>query len=219
MSVMVRSRRSNPLALAVLVTLFDGPAHPYDIARTLRLRHHDRSMRLNFGSLYAVVASLAERGLVEVVDTHRQGNRPERTVYAVTAAGRGEALDWLSQLLGEPVKEYPQFEAALTLIAALDPDEAVELLAGRLESLEQALAIDIVGLETGRRELGLPRLFLLEAEYELRIRRTEADFVRELLAELRDGSFPQLELWRSIAAGAPMPDSFPTQLPQPPQET
>ena len=211
---MARNRRSNPLALAVLVTLFDGPQHPYDIARTLRYRQHDRSMRLNFGSLYAVVNSLAERALIEVVDTERAGNRPERTVYAVTDAGRGESLDWLAELLGQPAKEYPQFEAALTLVAALDPDEVAELLAGRLDALDQQLAIDALALEAGRRELGLPRLFILEAEYDLALRRAEAEFVRALVAELRDGSFPDLTLWRRIAAGdvppdwsAPPPDS------------
>ncbi len=203
---MSRSSRTNPLALAVLVTLFDGPLHPYDVARTLRFRQHDRSMRLNFGSLYAVVNGLARRQLIEVVDTRRAGNRPERTVYALTAAGRAEALDWLAELVGTPAKEYPQFEAALTLVGALDPDEALELLTGRLVALDQALALDTTALESGRRELSLPRVFLLEAEYELAMRRAEADFVRSVVAELRDGTFSGLDSWRRVAAGEPLPE-------------
>lgn len=219
MSDMVRSRRSNPLALAVLITLFDGPQHPYDVARTLKFRQHDRSMRLNFGSLYAVVNSLAERDLIDVVDTHREGNRPERTVYAINDAGRGEALDWLAELLGQPVQEYPRFEAALTLIAALDPAEATELLAGRLAALEQQLAMDVTGMEAARAEFGLPRLFLLEAEYDVAVRRAEVEFVRALVAQLRDGSFPELALWRQIAAGDLPPDwALPTPTDEPTDE-
>jgi hypothetical protein len=137
MAVMARSLRSDPLALAVLVTPFDGPAHPYDIAPAPTARDHDRSMRLNGGSLDAVVGSLAERALVEGVETRRQGNRPARTVDAVTETGRGEALDWHRELRGEPVTEHPQFEDALTPTAALDPDGAAELLAGRPDALER----------------------------------------------------------------------------------
>ena len=52
---MPRRNRSNPLALAVLVSLYEKPMHPYEIAQTLRLRAKHESVRLNYGSLYAVV--------------------------------------------------------------------------------------------------------------------------------------------------------------------
>ncbi|PRX48982.1 hypothetical protein B0I33_10314 [Prauserella shujinwangii] len=45
--------------------------------------------------------------------------RPERTVYALTDAGRRELRDWLRELVGTPEHEYPRFVAALSLIAAL----------------------------------------------------------------------------------------------------
>ena len=65
----------------------------------------------------------------------REGQRPERTVYALTDAGRRELRDWLRELVEEPQHEYPHFVAALSLIAALPPDEVVELLGRRLERL------------------------------------------------------------------------------------
>ena len=34
----------------------------------------------------------------------------------------------MSELLAEPVKEYPQFEAALSLLPVLHPDAVTELL-------------------------------------------------------------------------------------------
>jgi hypothetical protein len=42
----------------------------------------------------------------------------------------------------------------------------------------------------------LPRLFLIESEYQLALRRAEAEWVRGLLTELTDGTFPGLEAWR-----------------------
>jgi len=61
--VAVRNR-SNPLALAVLICLSERPMHPYEVATTLRQRQKHESVRLNYGSLYAVVASLEKRGLI-----------------------------------------------------------------------------------------------------------------------------------------------------------
>ena len=54
--------RNNPLALAVLICLYERPMHPYEVATTLRQRQKHESVRLNYGSLYAVVASLEKRG-------------------------------------------------------------------------------------------------------------------------------------------------------------
>ena len=78
---MPRAARSNPLAMAVLVCLYERPMHPYEVAQTLRQRAKHESVRLNYGSLYAVVEALEKRGLVKATGTVREGKRPERTVY------------------------------------------------------------------------------------------------------------------------------------------
>jgi DNA-binding PadR family transcriptional regulator len=61
----------DPLALAVLVTLWQKPMHPYAIAQTLRRQGKDTSMKINYGSLYTVVQSLEKHGFVEVTDVER----------------------------------------------------------------------------------------------------------------------------------------------------
>src|SRR6201987_3726942 len=106
---MPRWPRSNPLALAVLVCLCEKPMHPYEVAQTLRQRAKQESVRLNYGSLYAVVEALEKRGLIKATGTIREGKRPERTVYEITDDGSREMVDWLTELIGVPVKEYPQF--------------------------------------------------------------------------------------------------------------
>ena len=62
--------------------------HPYEVATTLRQRLMERSVKLNYGALYAVVESLRKRGLIEPVQTERPGRLPERTIYQLTSAGR-----------------------------------------------------------------------------------------------------------------------------------
>src|SRR5580658_8328996 len=99
---MPRRNRTNPLALAVLICLYERPMHPYEVAATLRQRRKDESVRLNYGSLYAVVGSLEKQGLIETSEVEREGRLPERTVYRITEAGRVEAHDWLAELLSRP---------------------------------------------------------------------------------------------------------------------
>ena len=129
---MAKSKQSsNPLALAVLVLLFERPMHPYEIAATLRVRNKSGSIKLRYGSLYTVIEALLEENLIEVKETVREGRRPERTIYALTQDGLKRMREWMHSLLGTPVKEYPQFEAALSLLPAVPPEEAVALLEAR----------------------------------------------------------------------------------------
>src|SRR5215208_6014427 len=122
-----RRKVDNLLGLAVLSYLSRGPLHPYEVSRTLREHGDVRSIKFNHGSLYMVFKQLAAAGFIAAKGTSRAGQRPERTVYALTREGRAELHDWLRELVEEPRHEYPNFVAALSLIGALQPDEVVEL--------------------------------------------------------------------------------------------
>jgi len=187
-----RRKVSNPLALAVLAALRESPMHPYEMATTMRSQGKERSIKLNFGSLYTVVDNLAKHGFIEAVEASREGRRPERTTYRLTDAGRAELEDWLAELIGTPVKEYPQFEAALSEMAVLPPERVLELLRQRAAALEQ-------GIAEVRAEIAqfpwLPRLFLIETEYHLAMQDAELAWVRGVVAELGDGTFPDLAAW------------------------
>lgn len=197
---MARQNRNNPLALAVLMCLAERAMHPYEIASTLRRRHKDESVRLNYGSLYSVVCSLARRELIAADGTKREGRLPERTVYRLTDAGRLEAQEWLAELLSVPVKDYPAFEAALSFLPGASPDEAVALLHERADRLETALAHGRVVRER-LEQRGLPRLLWVEVEFEDALRAAELAFVRRLLDDISSGSLGGMDWWRSIHEG------------------
>jgi DNA-binding PadR family transcriptional regulator len=192
-----RWSRSNPLALAVLVCLYEKPMHPYEVAQTLRQRAKQESVRLNYGSLYSVVESLEKKGFVKATGTVREGKRPQRTIYAITDEGAVEMTDWLTELIGTPTKEYPAFMTGLSFLPALDPDDALAALRRRAEGLTVKLAA-LRGAVQAAREAGLPRLFELEAEYEEAQLVAELDFVRGLVGEMSSGRLEGLELWRSF---------------------
>ena len=175
----------NPLALAVLSYLTMKPMHPYELSRTLRDNGDARSIKFNHGSLYMVVQQLAKAGFIAEMETSREGQRPERTVYAITDDGRREAREWLSELIAQPEHEYPHFVTALSLVAALPPDQVVPLLRARLEALAGQRA-EIQGMIDSSLGQGVPRLFLVEEEYRLALLDAESAFVERFIAEIGD---------------------------------
>jgi DNA-binding PadR family transcriptional regulator len=188
---------SNPLALAVLACLHERPMHPYEMAATMRERGKEGSIKLNYGSLYTVVDNLARHGLIEAVEARREGRRPERTVYELTEAGRIKLDAWMSDLLAAPVKEYPQFEAALSLLPVLHPDHVLALLRERTRALEKQIAMEHLMLDTAHKA-GLPRLLLIESEYHLALRETELAWVRDLVSDLEAGTLEGQDGWRQV---------------------
>ncbi|WP_338694658.1 PadR family transcriptional regulator [Streptomyces sp. Q6] len=201
-----RRRLSNPLALAVMVLLMEKSMHPYEIAQTLRRRGKDTTTKINYGSLYTVVQNLEKHGFVEVAGVQRQGNRPERTLYGITDAGREEAAEWLSDLLAVPATEYPIFETALSLMGVLHPDEVTRLLEERLASLDVQVASARGGL--AKLYETLPRIFLVETEYQLHLLQAQAEWIRSFLAEVRSGSLDGVAQWRSFHETGEVPPEF-----------
>lgn len=196
--------RANPLALAVLVCLHERAMHPYEVATTLRRRHKDDSVRLNFGSLYGVVESLERRGLIAAQETKRSGRLPERTVYALTEAGRIEMQDWLTELIATPVKEYPAFQAALSFLPALPADDVALLLAERAARLETELAA-AAGARERIQKMGLPRLLWLEGQFAVALCEVELTYVRQLIRDIESGALDGVQWWREIHERADEP--------------
>ena len=201
-----RRKVSNLLALSLLTLLMQQPMYPYEMAATLRERGKDQSIKINWGSLYTVVQNLEKYGFIEAVEVAREGRQPERTTYQITEAGRAELRDWLRELIGVPEREYSRFEAGLGEAAVLPPDEVIGLLRDRLAVLEVSNA----GHQADLAALGaqLPRLFLIESEYYLALRRAEEEWVRGLLKELTDGSFPGIDGWRQFHETGQLPEEL-----------
>jgi DNA-binding PadR family transcriptional regulator len=209
---------ANPLALAVLALCFERPMHPYEMATTLKRRHKHESIKLRYGTLYTVIEMLISRGLIRPKETSRGGKRPERTVYALTPAGRDLLRNWMRRLLAEPAKEFPQFEAALCLLPVLPPDEAVALLRDRRSRLAEKLTQlqaeldDILGKtlaevagpdeELPAPLLGLkfPAIFVVENQYRLMLLKAELDFVTELVRRITEEGWGPADLWRNMQA-------------------
>jgi DNA-binding PadR family transcriptional regulator len=199
-----RRKVSNLLALALLSMLSPHePMYPYEMAQTLRRRGKESSVKINWGSFYTVVANLEKYGFIRAVGTTREGRQPERTLYEITDEGLAELKDWLRELIGVPEEQPTPFEAALGDWFVLGPDEVTGLLTARLDALNkdnESRAADLRAV-TER----LPRLLLVEAEYQLAMRLAEANWVRGLLNDIVTGAMSGLDTWRQFAETGEIP--------------
>ena len=176
----------SPLALSILQLLDERPMHPYEMASTMRDRHLDMFVRLNFGTLYHTVDVVEQRGWIRSLEREKEGRRPERTVYELTEAGRQVLTQTLGELLRQPVREYPRFVAGLMFMHHLRATDAAE----HLEERATSLGTHIDKLEHIHAELsgrGLSRLSLIEVEHKIAMLEAERDWVRKTAREISDG--------------------------------
>jgi DNA-binding PadR family transcriptional regulator len=185
---MARRKVANPLALALLGLLQEKPMHPYEMAATLRERGKGGTFKINTGSLYDTVESLTRHHWITPVETVRDGRRPERTVYTTTPDGQQEFVAGVDELIRTPAAEFPKFLAAVSYLGALGPeraaaalDERAGHLDGQIAETRQMLA-DTVGAGV------LPRLFMIEAEFQLHALAAERDWTSRIRDEIRDGT-------------------------------
>jgi DNA-binding PadR family transcriptional regulator len=173
----------NLWSLTVLVFLRLKPMHPYELRSIIKMTHKDDFLRLNAGSIYNSIDRLLEAGLIEIVETSREGKRPERTVYGITPAGTEEMLGWLGDLLRAPGPDPIPFYAALSFLPALEPKDAVKQLATRKERLAEEIQNYNQVLKTVGARIG--RLHLIEVEYALALRTAEHRWVAQIIQDLR----------------------------------
>src|SRR5581483_856134 len=171
------ARPRTPLSMVVLSLVCEEPMHPYRMQTLIKERGKDQIANVaQRNSVYQTITALERAGLITARATERDENRPERTIYEATDEGRRTALKWLRTMLSEPAREFPDFPAALSLLAVLEPKAVADLLEAR------ALAL-------GRRAqppvAGLLRVFQLESEYQDTMLKAELKWLRAVIADLR----------------------------------
>jgi DNA-binding PadR family transcriptional regulator len=182
----------SPLALSILELLNERPMHPYELAATMRARHHDEFIRLNFGSLYHTVETLERNGWIVPAEREKEGKRPERTIYRLTESGQDILLRVVGEILAQPRREYPHFAAGLMFMHHLNAKAAAK----GLEQRSQALHATITKLSQILDELhasGHTRLTLIELEHKITMLQAERAWVNRVVKEIAEG---KLE-WRA----------------------
>jgi DNA-binding PadR family transcriptional regulator len=175
-----------PLAMAVLELLHEREMHPYEMTQLMRERRVDYRVKLRPGSLYHTVERLEGQGFIEVVDTQRQGRRPERTVYGLTEPGKDTFVEQAREMLAHPAHEYLQYTVALSAANELERADALEQLKMRAVNLRALIAADEVVIDhvLGMR---LPAMYWIDYAFLHHQRQSELDFTVKLIEDLECG--------------------------------
>ncbi len=126
------------MALGVLAR--SGPSHGHHIRRVADVTNVGEWGGVSVGALYRELRAMEREGLVEAARTEKVGNRPERTVYAITAEGQLELTTLREQAI-RPLGSGPDPLGVALLFAAdgMDPEELRRNLRARREMLAIAV--------------------------------------------------------------------------------
>jgi DNA-binding PadR family transcriptional regulator len=172
----------------VLALLREGDMHPYEMMRLMRFRRDDRLVPLQNGTFYHTVGRLERAGLLAEIGVDRDGNRPERTTYTLTDAGREAVGEWVRRELPR-IDRATEFRVALAEAHNLPRDEVVALLAQRRAALAENLEQHVLGLADAA-ERGVPEQYLVEVDRESALLDAEVAWLDRLLRRLADHSMP-----------------------------
>ena len=181
-----------PLAVLVLGLVAERPMHPYEMFQTTIERREDRLVKFRPGTLYHTVDRLSDKELIEVHDVEREGNRPERTIYRITATGRAALARSLEQLLEGHPTEYPQLYLALSEAHGLPRTRVIELLTTRLTQM----CAELENLRVGAAEAadsGKAEMFYLDIGCRITTLSAQIDWLRGLLERLTNHSIAWLD--------------------------
>lgn len=124
------------IRLYILATLDElGPMHGHAMRQLGEQEHIDEWADFTPGGLYGAIKRLAAEGLIEATRTEREGNYPERQVYAITEAGRESLQRIRSEALQRISFRPDPFDLAMSRLDVATLPELPDLLRARLDAL------------------------------------------------------------------------------------
>lgn len=180
--------RLTPLGVMVLALLREGDMHPYEMMRLMRQRHDDELVTITNGTFYHTVGRLERCGLLAEVGVDRNGNRPERTTYTLTDAGRDAVTDWVRAELPR-IDRPAEFRVALAESHNLDRAAVIELLSTRRTALTGEHLLYRDGLATAQ-DRAVPAQFLVQTARQEALLAAELAWLDDLISRLELSAFP-----------------------------
>ncbi|KQX45203.1 MULTISPECIES: PadR family transcriptional regulator [unclassified Paenibacillus] len=120
------------MKLVILGLLMEANRHTYEIRQTMKERGMNNYMKLQDGSLYYAMDQLHKDGLVEAHEVVRDTNRPEKTIYQITAAGKLKFQELLVEQFHEEIRHYHPLYVALPFSVHGDQAKIADILENKI---------------------------------------------------------------------------------------
>lgn len=126
----------NSSRLFVLAALNDyGPMHGHQIRHKAQEDRTQLWSDVAVGALYGALGRLQREGLIEAIRTEREGNYPERVIYAITEEGKRSLRVVIHDTLQTVVHHFDPFDLALAHSGPIEADQLATLLQNRIGEL------------------------------------------------------------------------------------
>lgn len=173
------------IEVVLLSIVNEKPSYAYEIDKTIDYRVMRRWVKVGVASIYQVLKRLEEKGLV-YSRIEKEGRMPDRKRYYITDTG-GEALTEASKrLLAGLEWFYLDLSVGLESSDCLTPEEIAECLGRRLgkvrTNIERMKEMYSASSDTGYKQQAVLKTLLY-------FREAEADFLKEILEDLRGKKF------------------------------
>ena len=159
-----------------------GPMHGHQIRRAAQVDRTELWSDVKPGSLYGALHRMQVEGVIEAVRTEQEGNRPARTIYALTSAGAAELIDHRDEALRDTKLRHDPVDLALQNVIDLGEDALRAIIVARRKALaEQSRLVARAPRAGGAAHRGLEWTTFRHTELRLR---TELAWHNELLDQL-----------------------------------
>lgn len=173
------------MKLVILGLLLERDMHPYEIAIVMKERSLHRITKLQTGSLYYAVDRLAESGHIKPVEVIASSDRPDKTVYAITPAGKTLFEQLILSQFRKTDPVHPPLYLALALSQHVDQDKIASLLEERIREAAHEVNISYQIYEEHIGIIPRSSLYLIYGKYEHA--RTELRWLKALYRDVKDG--------------------------------
>ncbi len=192
--------KKSPVALAILCFLIEEPMHPYRMQQLIKERGKEEVINVRHRtSIYQTIDRLHRDNAIAIQGKKKNEGKPDLVVYEITDLGRNAAYAWIREMISTPAQEFLEFPAAVSFLALLTPEEVVSLFKKRVSALENTFARLEDQYQT-ESSMGLPRLFLLESEYQQALFSAEIAWLQSVIADIQTGKLKwSMEELREIA--------------------
>ena len=172
--------------LIILGLLREKPYYGYELKRTMKERYMDEWTHVAFGSIYYALRQMTQEGLVQPEATEQDGNRPSRTIYAITEVGKLEFIRLLREAWQAPAMSPELMRICLLFMPELPPEEITTHLIHRAKTLTRNIEhLKDVGQEVSAK--GAPWTAQYILSYDIGLWHKSLEWIQGLLEDIQSG--------------------------------
>lgn len=158
--------------------------HPYRMQQLIKEREKDEVINVRHrASIYQTIERLHRDKAIAIQGKKKNEGKPELVVYEITDLGHEAAYTWIREMISTPAQEFLEFPAAVSFLALLTPEDVALLFKQRVKEQKNTLARLKDQFQKGA-TLRLPRLFLLESEYQQAVLEAEIGWIQSVIVDI-----------------------------------